>query len=101
VTEDRHLLLEADDIAKAYGAVVALRSASLAVRPGEVHALNGRQRRGKSTSSRSLPGFRPASSQGFASPRSHCDTPDPNSPGPARFDGGLVLSDNKQSEEDR
>ncbi len=43
------LLLEATDIAKAYGAVVALRSASLAVRPGEVHALMGANGAGKST----------------------------------------------------
>ena len=35
------LLLNATDVAKHYGAVVALRSASLAVRPGEVHALMG------------------------------------------------------------
>ena len=39
------LLLEASGIAKHYGAVAALRSASLAVRPGEVHALMGAQRR--------------------------------------------------------
>ncbi len=43
------LLLEATDISKAYGAVVALRSASLAVRPGEVHALMGANGAGKST----------------------------------------------------
>src|SRR5262245_25489193 len=43
------LLLEARDIAKTYGAVVALRSASLAVRPGEVHALMGANGAGKST----------------------------------------------------
>src|SRR5690242_15492032 len=43
------LLLEATDVAKAYGAVVALRSASLAVRPGEVHALMGANGAGKST----------------------------------------------------
>ena len=36
-------------IAKAYGAVVALRDASLAVRPGEVHALMGANGAGKST----------------------------------------------------
>lgn len=47
VTTD--LLLEATDIAKAYGAVVALRSASLAVRRGEVHALMGANGAGKST----------------------------------------------------
>jgi ribose transport system ATP-binding protein len=43
------LLLEATDVSKAYGAVVALRSASLAVRPGEVHALMGANGAGKST----------------------------------------------------
>jgi len=43
------LLLEATGISKTYGAVVALRSASLAVRPGEVHALMGANGAGKST----------------------------------------------------
>ena len=43
------LLLDATDVAKTYGAVVALRSASLAVRPGEVHALMGANGAGKST----------------------------------------------------
>ncbi len=43
------LLLEATDISKSYGAVVALKSASLAVRPGEVHALMGANGAGKST----------------------------------------------------
>jgi ribose transport system ATP-binding protein len=43
------LLLDASDVAKHYGAVVALRSASLAVRPGEVHALMGANGAGKST----------------------------------------------------
>ena len=43
------LLLEATDVTKTYGAVVALRSASLAVRPGEVHALMGANGAGKST----------------------------------------------------
>ena len=47
VTTD--LLLEATDVAKTYGAVVALKSASLAVRPGEVHALMGANGAGKST----------------------------------------------------
>jgi ribose transport system ATP-binding protein len=42
-------LLEATDVAKTYGAVVALRSASLAVRSGEVHALMGANGAGKST----------------------------------------------------
>jgi ribose transport system ATP-binding protein len=43
------LMLEATGISKAYGAVVALKSASLAVRPGEVHALMGANGAGKST----------------------------------------------------
>ena len=43
------LLLEATGVAKHYGAVAALRSASLAVRPGEVHALMGANGAGKST----------------------------------------------------
>ena len=47
VTTD--LLLEATGVSKTYGAVVALKSASLAVRPGEVHALMGANGAGKST----------------------------------------------------
>jgi ribose transport system ATP-binding protein len=43
------LLLEATGITKTYGAVEALKSASLAVRPGEVHALMGANGAGKST----------------------------------------------------
>jgi ribose transport system ATP-binding protein len=43
------LLLDATGVVKRYGAVVALRSASLAVRPGEVHALLGANGAGKST----------------------------------------------------
>ena len=43
------LLLEATGISKTYGAVVALKAASLAVRPGEVHALMGANGAGKST----------------------------------------------------
>src|SRR5258705_4529336 len=43
------LLLDANGVAKHYGAVAALRSASLAVRPGEVHALMGANGAGKST----------------------------------------------------
>ncbi len=43
------LLLDATDVAKRYGAVAALRSASLQVRPGEVHALLGANGAGKST----------------------------------------------------
>jgi ribose transport system ATP-binding protein len=45
---DQHLL-EASGIAKRYGAVTALRDASLVVRPGEVHALMGANGAGKST----------------------------------------------------
>jgi ribose transport system ATP-binding protein len=43
------VLLEATGVAKTYGAVVALKSASLAVRAGEVHALMGANGAGKST----------------------------------------------------
>ena len=43
------LLLEATDVSKTYGVVVALKAASLAVRPGEVHALMGANGAGKST----------------------------------------------------
>ncbi len=43
------VLLDASSVVKTYGAVVALRDASLAVRPGEVHALMGANGAGKST----------------------------------------------------
>ena len=43
------LLLDATGVAKRYGAVVALRDASLAVRAGEIHALMGANGAGKST----------------------------------------------------
>ena len=43
------LLLEATGIEKRYGPVTALRDASLAVRPGEIHALMGANGAGKST----------------------------------------------------
>src|SRR5688500_7257538 len=43
------LLLEASGVAKRYGAVAALRDASLSVRPGEIHALMGANGAGKST----------------------------------------------------
>lgn len=42
-------LLAAENIAKRYGAVVALESASLTVVPGEIHALLGANGAGKST----------------------------------------------------
>jgi ribose transport system ATP-binding protein len=48
-TTTTDLLLEATGVSKTYGAVVALKSASLAVRPGEVHALIGANGAGKST----------------------------------------------------
>src|SRR3954451_63832 len=43
------VLLQATDVAKRYGAVAALRSASLSVNAGEVHALMGASGAGKST----------------------------------------------------
>ena len=43
------LILDASGVVKTYGAVTALRDASLAVRPGEVHALMGANGAGKST----------------------------------------------------
>jgi ribose transport system ATP-binding protein len=43
------LLLEATGVAKQYGAVAALRDASLAIQPGEIHALMGANGAGKST----------------------------------------------------
>ncbi|MER8826183.1 sugar ABC transporter ATP-binding protein [Mesorhizobium sp. M0938] len=42
-------LLDATGVVKTYGAVVALRNASLSVLPGEVHALMGANGAGKST----------------------------------------------------
>lgn len=48
VRTDEHLL-EATDVSKTYGAVVALKAASLQVRPGEAHALMGANGAGKST----------------------------------------------------
>jgi ribose transport system ATP-binding protein len=47
VTTD--LLLDATGVAKTYGAVVALRNASLQIKPGEVHALMGANGAGKAT----------------------------------------------------
>src|ERR1700741_321 len=43
------LLLDASGVAKNYGAVAALKNASLSVKPGEVHALMGANGAGKST----------------------------------------------------
>ena len=50
------LLLEASGVAKSYGAVAALRDASLAVRSGEIHALMGANGAGKSTMVKVLTG---------------------------------------------
>src|SRR3954447_8024424 len=49
-------LLEARELSKRYGAVVALRSATLVVEPGEVHALLGANGAGKSTLVKMLTG---------------------------------------------
>jgi ribose transport system ATP-binding protein len=47
--DGQELILEASGVVKTYGAVVALRDASLSVRPGEIHALLGANGAGKST----------------------------------------------------
>ncbi len=49
-------LLDARDVAKRFGSVVALRAAALQVRPGEVHALMGANGAGKSTLVKMLTG---------------------------------------------
>lgn len=49
MTTTTDLLLEATGVSKTYGAVVALKAASLVVHPGEVHALMGANGAGKST----------------------------------------------------
>jgi ribose transport system ATP-binding protein len=80
------LMLEATGVAKTYGAVVALKAASLAVRPGEVHALMGANGAGKSTLVKILTGaVRPDS--GTIAVRGRPRTV--HSPGEARR-GGLV-----------
>ena len=43
------VLLEIKDVAKRFGAVLALRGAALTVLPGEIHALMGANGAGKST----------------------------------------------------
>ena len=50
------LLLEARDVAKRFGSVVALRAAALSIRKGEVHALMGANGAGKSTLVKMLTG---------------------------------------------
>lgn len=80
------LLLEATGVSKTYGAVVALNGASLAVRPGEVHALMGANGAGKSTLVKILTGaVRPDS--GTIAVRGRARTV--HSPAEARH-GGLV-----------
>jgi ribose transport system ATP-binding protein len=80
------LLLEATDVAKTYGAVVALKSASLAVRPGEVHALMGANGAGKSTLVKILTGaVQPDSGTITVRGKTHVA----NSPAEARR-GGIV-----------
>ena len=80
------VLLEASGIAKTYGAVVALRNASLSVRPGEVHALMGANGAGKSTLVKILTGaIRPDSGTIAVRGRERVV----HSPGEARR-GGLV-----------
>jgi len=46
---NKNTLLEITGLAKSYGSVVALKSANLEVRPGEIHALMGANGAGKST----------------------------------------------------
>jgi len=80
------LLLEATGVRKTYGAVVALKSASLAVRPGEVHALMGANGAGKSTLVKILTGaIRPDAGRIAVRGRERVV----HSPGEARH-GGLV-----------
>src|SRR4030088_2639308 len=56
MTHTADLLLEATGVSKTYGSVIALKSASLAVRPGEVHALMGEDGAGKTTPAKTRPG---------------------------------------------
>ena len=53
-------LLEVRDVGKRFGAVVALRSATLSLARGEVHALMGANGAGKSTLVKILTGVHPA-----------------------------------------
>ena len=78
------LLLEATGVSKTYGAVVALKSASLGVRMGEVHALMGANGAGKSTLVKILTGaVRPDSGQIVVRGRDRIA----NSPAQARRNG--------------
>jgi ribose transport system ATP-binding protein len=86
MTSTTEYLLEATDVSKRYGAVVALESASLRVRPGETHALVGANGAGKSTLVKVLTGaVRPDG--GLITVRGHERTS--HSPADARR-GGLV-----------
>jgi ribose transport system ATP-binding protein len=58
----RDVLLSANGVAKRFGSVVALKTASLEVRAGEVHALMGANGAGKSTLVKILTGVHPADS---------------------------------------
>src|ERR1700738_3046103 len=60
--DEASLLLEARDVAKRFGSVVALKAASLQVRPGEVHGLMGSNGAGKSTLVKIITGVFPADS---------------------------------------
>ena len=78
------LLLEAAGVAKNYGAVAALRDASLAIRPGEIHALMGANGAGKSTLVKVLTGaVRPDSGSVLLRGQPHLA----HSPGEARRSG--------------
>jgi ribose transport system ATP-binding protein len=57
---ETNLLLEARDVAKRFDSVVALKAASLQVRPGEVHGLMGANGAGKSTLVKIITGVYPA-----------------------------------------
>lgn len=59
---DSALLLEACEVAKRFDSVVALKAASLKVRPGEVHGLMGANGAGKSTLVKIITGVFPADS---------------------------------------
>ncbi|MGI9606832.1 MAG: sugar ABC transporter ATP-binding protein [Acidimicrobiales bacterium] len=59
-------LLQVEGVAKRYGAVVALESASLTVQPGEIHALLGANGAGKSTLVKILSGVISADSGSVA-----------------------------------
>jgi ribose transport system ATP-binding protein len=79
-------ILDASGVAKHYGAVAALRNASLAVRAGEVHALMGANGAGKSTLVKILTGaVRPDVGRILVRGRAH----DVRSPADARR-AGLV-----------